>query len=80
MKTLDIFLIITIIELVIIILNILRYKNQKTRGSTLDLFFVRIYENYKGMLLILGIVILITNLIGTAIIHILINSIQHIIK
>ena len=80
MKTLDIFLIITLIELVIIILNILRYKKQKTRGSKLDLFFVRMYENYKGMLLILGIIISITNLIGASIIHILINIIQHIIK
>ena len=77
MKTLYIFLTITAIEVVVIAFNRMRVKK---RRSKLDLFFKRMYANYKGMLVILGLIILFINLLSASIIHILINTIQHIIK
>ncbi len=72
MITLYIYFWIIAIELVVILLFQKRIKKHK--------FFVRIYDNYSDMFYILGILILILNGFITEIIHILINSIQHIIK
>ena len=92
MTNLYIFLTITLIELVVIVLTIRRInqhiKLSKEIGvhihyadhiSRTEKFFIRLYENYKGMLLILVILVLFTNSIVTALIHIIIVSYHHII-
>jgi hypothetical protein len=92
MINLYIFLTITAIELVVIVLKIRQIKEHiriakeigiQTRfakhTNKTERFLIRMYENYKGMLLVLAILILSTNAIVTAVIHIIIVSYHHII-
>jgi hypothetical protein len=92
MINLYIFLTITAIELVVVVLKVRRIKEHIQLAKEIGIqtrfakhinkteqFLIRMYENYKGMLLILAILILFANAIMTALIHIIIVSYQHII-
>lgn len=92
MINLYIFLTITAIELAVIILKVRQIKEHIQLAKEIGIqtrfakhinkteqFLIRLYENYKGMLLILAVLILFVNVIITALIHIIIVSYQHII-
>ena len=92
MINLYIFLTITAIELVVIILKVRQIKEHIQLAKEIGIqtqfakhinkteqFIIRMYENYKGMLLVLAILVLFVNVIITALFHILIVSYQHII-
>ena len=89
---LSIFLTITAIELVVIALKVRQIKEHiqlakeigiQTRYAKhinkLEQFLILMYENYKGMLLILAVIVLFINAAIASVIHILYNLVLHII-
>lgn len=92
MITFYIFLTITAIELVVVVLKIRQIKEHiqfsKEIGihipyadhiDKVEKFLIRMYENYKGMLIILAVIVLFVNSAAAYLLYILYTLIDHII-
>jgi len=92
MIPLYIFLMITAIELAVILLKVRQIKDHIQLAKEIGIqtrfakhinkteqFLIRMYENYKGMLLVLAIIVLILNTIVSSLLYVMYTLIMQII-